>query len=50
LGDPQIGGTNRRADRANGLHALTRLSGLLLAAIAVEIISTGLRSLFPILV
>jgi multiple antibiotic resistance protein len=33
----------------NGLNALTRLFGLLLAAMAIEIIGTGLRSLFPAL-
>jgi multiple antibiotic resistance protein len=33
----------------DGLNVLNRLFGLLLAAIAVEIISVGLRSLFPML-
>jgi multiple antibiotic resistance protein len=33
----------------SGLNALTRLFGLLLAAMAIEIIGTGLRSLFPAL-
>jgi multiple antibiotic resistance protein len=31
----------------SGLNALSRLFGLLLAAMAIEIIGTGLRSLFP---
>jgi multiple antibiotic resistance protein len=30
-----------------GLNILNRLFGLLLAAIAVEVIATGLRQLFP---
>ena len=30
-----------------GLNILNRLFGLLLAAIAVEVIATGLRALFP---
>jgi multiple antibiotic resistance protein len=33
----------------SGLNVLNRLFGLLLAAIAVEIIAAGLRSLFPLL-
>ncbi len=33
----------------SGLNVLNRLFGLLLAAIAVEIITAGLRSLFPML-
>ena len=33
----------------SGLNALSRLFGLLLAATAIEIIGTGLRSLFPAL-
>lgn len=33
----------------NGLDILSRLFGLLLAAMAIKIIATGLRSLFPVL-
>jgi multiple antibiotic resistance protein len=32
-----------------GLDILSRLFGLLLAAIAIKVIASGLRSLFPIL-
>ena len=35
--------------RQGGLSALNRLFGLLLAAVAVQIISNGMRALFPIL-
>ena len=41
--------TGRPVNRKTGIDIFTRLMGLILAAIAVEFVASGVRGLFPVL-
>ena len=45
----RLAGPIRRALGQTGINVMTRLMGLILAALAVEVMADGLQSLFPLL-